>query len=246
MASELPEIMDGQAPEEQSPLFRLPREIRDNIYDLVALSEGHLHLRVVLKRGSKPQKRAFAADAFVRTSSQYKSERNGLDRTSSQLRQEYKEALERRIKLLMTTRDLAGNRLETPARRQQADVPARVHVSQLKHADGSITQSAQVLTIPLLWEGARWVSLEVRQSLVVHFAIDESEAQGVRNCIAGPLACVSHDATKVLFNWPRDAVPALKQIIGTAKATDWKGAFGLYAFWHNYVLRFMRKEDLRE
>lgn len=253
MASDLSEAMNGLALEAKLPLLRLPRELRDNIYDLLALSEDQLHLRIVLGKGSKPQKLFFTAEAFGRNDRLVKTDYTDLGRTSSQLRQEYAVALERRVRLLMTTRDLAGNRLGAPGKNQQVDVTARLHISQAKRADEPIAQNVHALTIPVRfsdWTRVQWArdswDLGERPSLVVHFAIDEDEVLEARGCIQGPLLDVGQTARDDLFNWPEGAVPATKQVVNTAKATDWKGSFGFYALWHNYVMRYTSKEILRE
>lgn len=240
MASDLPQLMNGLALGE-SPLFRLPRELRDNISDLLALSEDRLNLRILLKKGSKPQKTVFVA--------------KGFNSVCSQLRQEYTEALERRLKLLMVGKDLAGNQLNGADGHDGHAPVAHLHISQAQGANGS-SQHSHSLTLPVelfnrtraSWEQAaraQWAQatrdLVVQPLLIFTFA---AESEVVEPGSHGFVECSRVRDGKLhrsLFEWPENAAFPLQQIVRTAKATDWRGSTGLFLFWHSYLLRHIPK-----
>lgn len=86
---------------EKSPLFKLPPELRDTIYDIVATAEPILRLRIDVRQDLKG--RYAQAQAYTIT---------GLARACRLLRLEYGIALERRIKLFRTPKgDHNGLRL---------------------------------------------------------------------------------------------------------------------------------------
>lgn len=111
---------------EQSPFFRLPRELRDAIYDLVALDANSLYYEFSFKAGEPVQKRAFIssnvdADSPPLVEEHSTSDRirasgiwhttpentgcdSGLDRVCKQFTVEYKAAVERRIECLLSFR----------------------------------------------------------------------------------------------------------------------------------------------
>jgi len=70
--------------------FRLPLELRDEIYDMAAVDEEHLAIRIDLptSQESEPKITAYCT--------------TGLSRASSEVRREYAVALRRRVKSILT------------------------------------------------------------------------------------------------------------------------------------------------
>lgn len=69
-------------------LFKLPPELRDKIYDDIAAAEVNIGLKVTLKRQTSPKVAAYSV--------------RGLSHTCTQIRQEYSNRLQHRIKCLRT------------------------------------------------------------------------------------------------------------------------------------------------
>jgi hypothetical protein len=108
----------------QSPFFRLPRELRDSIYDLVALDAESLYYEFLLKEGEPVQKRAsvtsdvsrgcppLAGECYSSTGNpqlwQTTPEKTGcensLDRVCKQFTVECSAAVERRMERLLSFR----------------------------------------------------------------------------------------------------------------------------------------------
>ena len=81
---------DGTAATAHDPtFFGLPRELRDEIYTLAALSEHTLYREIILRAGCPPQKSAHVGQDAHRTLS------------DSQFEIEYSAAAERRVRSLM-------------------------------------------------------------------------------------------------------------------------------------------------
>lgn len=91
-ASRLPNSHSNDAqsstPIESCFFFKLPPELRDKIYDDVAAAEVNIGLKVTLKHHSSPKVAAYSV--------------RGLSHTCKQIRQEYSNRLQHRIKRLRT------------------------------------------------------------------------------------------------------------------------------------------------
>jgi hypothetical protein len=98
-------------------LEKLPRELRNQIYGYVAVSENDIGLHVTLKEGSKPKARAYAL--------------GGLSETCQQVRAEYSDALQRRIKGL-ATQGTCQKMVVTETRVQSCN---QQYVRTIRHAD---------------------------------------------------------------------------------------------------------------
>lgn len=83
----------------EPPFFRLPRELRDEIYDLVAMCEETLYCDITLTAGGPSQKTTHVDRGDRRTFSK------------SQFEVEYSAAIERRVKSLTAGRDRNGFKL---------------------------------------------------------------------------------------------------------------------------------------
>lgn len=87
------------------PFFRLPRKVRDQIYDLVAQSEDTMHYNVTLK--SKTGEEAQKTASIDRGAGPLYSD--------SQFETEYADTIKRRITKLLIGADLDGVQLESAA-----------------------------------------------------------------------------------------------------------------------------------
>lgn len=125
--------------------FGLPREVRDQIYGLAALSEHTLYRDIILRAGSPPQKSAHVGQDAHRTFS------------NSQFEIEYSAAAEVRVKSLMNGGDRSGFNLcgpgarnENGSRRAQAD-EIWLEMSKEEQEDGKVSHNvhALMLAIPL-------------------------------------------------------------------------------------------------
>ena len=104
----------------QAPFFRLPRELRDAIYDLVALNADSLYYELSLKAGKPVQKKAlitsdvssgcpplvgekeaFSGIVLVWQATEDNASEDGLDRVCEQFTVEHSAAVERRIECLL-------------------------------------------------------------------------------------------------------------------------------------------------
>ena len=101
----------------QPPFFRLPRELRDGIYDLVALSEETLYCDITLRADGPSQK----------TTEVHRGDR--VTFSKSQFEVEYSAAIEKRVKSLMAGRDRNGLELRGPGRLEYV---LSAHVSMVK------------------------------------------------------------------------------------------------------------------
>jgi hypothetical protein len=90
------------APIAQSPFFRLPRELRDESYELAVLSQKTFFYDITLRADTPAQKAAYIDRGARRTFS------------NSQFEVEFSAVAERRIKSLVGGRDGNGLRLEGP------------------------------------------------------------------------------------------------------------------------------------
>lgn len=138
---------DGTAATAHDPtFFGLPRELRDEIYTLAALSEHTLYREIILRAGCPPQKSAHVGQDAHRTLS------------DSQFEIEYSAAAERRVRSLMNGGDRSGfflcgpgARKEPYSQRAQADA-IWLEMSKEEQEDGEISHTvhALMLAIPLV------------------------------------------------------------------------------------------------
>jgi len=77
----------GPAKDTRCPFFKIPLELRDNVYDYVAWEEKNLSLHINLETVTEPKVHAYD---------------QGLSQTCTQLRHEYSARLRQRIKQLET------------------------------------------------------------------------------------------------------------------------------------------------
>lgn len=106
-------VVDATA---QPPFFRLPRELRDEIYDLAVVSEEKFYYDIAVRADGPAQKAMYIDRGAHRTFS------------NSQFEVEYSAAAERRIKSLVTGGDRCGLRLGEPGRPEyprQAEIMTR-------------------------------------------------------------------------------------------------------------------------
>lgn len=223
-----------------SRLFRLPLELRDEIYDLLALEETRIFVEIGLQKGEKPRKEVFAV--------------RGLGHTTALLRLEYTRAVERRVGGLMSKGDLNGDRICTPASMYKSLRKPRLDVSRTQRSDGSFDQHAHALTIQVPckfpywgWENPnsifRTFAADVRQHLVVTFTLDSNEDLESRLSIAGPREIRTREQG---YKFPRGCMAAMEEMASVAKSTKWTGLLRYLQLWQAYVLCWMRKDYFQE
>jgi hypothetical protein len=119
-----------------SPFFRLPREIRDEVYDLVALSEERMLYSITLKANERPQKAHVAP--------------RGASYACSVFMAEYQDAVTRRVKALMGQGD--GNGLRLSHFEPLSGSVVKVKMSEGESKDEPVQNIHAVrLVIPTLW-----------------------------------------------------------------------------------------------
>jgi hypothetical protein len=213
-----------------SPLFCLPRETRDHIYDLVALSEEKLLYKFTLKAGERPQK-AYSVP-------------RGASYACSEFMAEYRDAVERRVISLMGKGDHNGLRLSHFE-------PLSESVVKVKMSEGKIEDKpaqnihAVRLVVPalLITSEARTFGfdgpLERPQAVVVfQFKFPESERLGPLQDI--PLSWDKHDSRDGGFATPERYNPLVQQVRSISKKVDWKGCMRENMVWHVFFARYTR------
>lgn len=207
---------DGTAPSTNTAptILRLPREVRDNILDIVAKDDKRsLFLSIRLRgKNTKPDIHAYTT--------------NPIGHTCSQLRREYTEAVIRRFKGLG---ELENGLLSN------ADESKELHfrVKSAQCLRSSFSQYSQSLTLSTtLCPGA--VSADVlwgawcnswAYNLKVEFVADERMELDRRSVKFFP-----HDKSTELAHFLGASV-ALHSLV---KSTNWKGSEGCLALWNAY------------
>lgn len=241
MRFKLLETFKHKAPrkEQDSPLLRLPRELRDKIYSLVAATETRLHLYISLKKEEKPKKAIFTT--------------GGLGRTGTQLKREYTEALGEFVSKLVRSRE-QDFQLGSAEYLVQCN-SASLQVSRTWHTNGTYVQNTHTLRIPVPYEvhrGSGWVRKRDHSTYVddgtkplftISFADHESKELAFRHSLSGSLYHKRKSAD-VEYWWPKGAKSAIGQIATAVKGADWKGSLPLLSLWYVYGSRIAR--EMRE
>lgn len=213
------------------PFFRLPRELRDQIYDLVALSENTIYYDIALQVGEPPQKRiSVARDA---------------SRSRSQFEVEYSAAVERRVKSLFARSELSGKRFASPGAptlKETKDVWLRISKAR---ADGGFIQNIHLvkMTINLL-PPERLELKEHLQKMILVLEFVDSEDLGPRQDLIFPWARLTEGLRiecPPSFVLPPGCDPLVQQSLSLTKAVNWKGALREYMLWQTYFVRYARK-----
>lgn len=225
-----------------SPFLLLPRELRDMIYRLVAMTERRIYLRVALKKETKPLKAVFTL--------------GGLGQTNSQLKSEYTAALERRTRQLL--RGGKGNDEQLcPGLYSEEEGTACLQMCRTQGADGTYTLSTRSLTLTMPWEfhgravredlPAKRRTTASSELLVASFEIAECEnvKLAFRRYFTGFVSCDSPTAYRhPEYWWPKGSLSAMRHLSAAVKATDWRGSMPLFALWHTYggAIAWMMRE----
>lgn len=223
----------------QPPFFRLPRELRDKIYDLAVMSEEKFYYDIAL-RAERPAQKAVYID-------------RGAHRTfsNSQFETEYSAAAEQRIKSLVTGGDRCGLRLVGPGRpdyRRQAEIKTPqgmvkaedvwLEISKGPRADGHIGHSIHALVLAIRMTGPQITRLEPAPSVIFKFKFPDKAELGPRlrfDCywdIEAPTHIHDH------LHFPSDDDSVVQQILSISPGVDWKGSFREYMLWHRYIVKY--------
>lgn len=246
---------DHNSTTEKSPFFRLPRELRDAIYDWVALDVKALYYEFSLKAGEPVQKTPLTMSAMSRGCPELEGEysamptgtfrtwhekredtvtANGLGRVCKQFTTEYAAAVERRIECLLSDgrreprladNSWTGNRW------------VRRDVSKQEHADGCVVHNVHALTVPVPMV-YKPQSLEMLQAVAFFtFRFFDSEELGPRQHVVIPMPNDVHGEDYRKFRLPG---PLLQQMNNGVSAADWSGSKKrLYerSLWFQYFKR---------
>lgn len=232
-----------------SPVLKLTREVRNDIYTYAAKVERLIHLCVGLKKkGQKPQIQVSAV--------------GGLTESCSQIRKEYTEALEAHVYRL-TRGGESGGRL-VDAGYFVDDGAALLKVSRTQHISGTVTQNTHpsALSIPYaVHRHSGWVYHKHsgpahkrarsspyfvnRQSsticwrgaasrFVIYFADDEFDQLAASHFFEGS---VQYDRSNNLLSYWRQegCTAAVKQLSVAVKTVDWRICSQLLALWYAYA-----------
>ena len=221
----------------QPPFFRLPRELRDEIYDLVAMSEETLYCDITLREDGPSQKTTYVDRGDHRTFSK------------SQFEVEYSAAIEKRAKSLIAGRDRNGLQmwgLGRPEYVMGADarmVKAKevwLEASMGPRENGRISHNihALVFVAPLLGLGYTAIGLE--HSVVFKFKFPDKVELGPRlrlDCYwykYGP-----EQGENLHIRSVDDSV--VQQVLGIAKGMNWKGLVREYMLWQRFIVKYVHR-----
>ena len=228
------------------PFFRLPRELRDEIYDLVALSEQTLYCDITLRPDQPSQKTTHVDRGTCRTWSK------------SQFEIEYSDAVSRRVKALAAGVDRNGLQMRAPGipeyaqKIREREVKAEdiwLEVSEGVRADGRISQNvhALVLAIPLClsYDPRPWtekMNLPVRfePGMIFKFEFPDKLALGPRLRFDCYWEGMVEPHAEGLY-LPSEDGSVLQQVLGIGKEVSWKGCLREYMLWQRYVVKYARR-----
>jgi hypothetical protein len=231
------------------PFFSLPRELRDEIYDLAALDEQTLYCDVTLRGDAPSQKTAHAYRGAHRTS------------PSSQFEVEYSEAIARRVKSLVTRHDRngfyfggPGPILEVPKTGEEFKAEEIwLEVSKRQQDDGKTTYNIHALMLAVSLLNAR-IAAAVYNHSHVHNAVRTTLDPCVVFAFKFPDKAELGPRFRFDCYWdagverhreclylPSDDDCVLQQVLGIAKEVDWKGAVREYMMWQRYVVKYARR-----
>ena len=208
------------------PFFHLPRELRDEIYDLVAVSARTTYYDIVLEANRQPRTTAY------------------VTRGDSQFEVEFTAAVQRRVRSLLVGGDRSGLKLRGPDPREGARDPRKrdkaehhwLEGSQGQRADGSygLNIHALILVVPL---NPTPFSCEPCSTVVFTFRFPGQEELGSRQRFD---ACWVGDSGKLGF--PEVDRSAGQELLSIAQKVVWTGSIREYMMWRRYVVRYMREE----
>lgn len=230
---------NGSGATANSPLFRLARELRDNIYDRVMLEESAIHYEIALEAGKKPQTSAFTT--------------GGAGRACKQFRAEYAAAVERYVGRLISERNDDGCRLPTPkGETYKAGFPAEKDPPQLEiswtHSSG--LESSQIIrtitfSLPIRFPPTPVEYIQRKgPTLLITFKLMGSKEYGSSERLE--ILWKPKEWGRFYHTFPSALGPSLERVMATAKAVNWKGSLREYMLWQTQFVRFARVASAEE
>ena len=226
-----------------SPFFRLPRELRDEIYELAALSEETLYCNITLRADGPAQKTSHAGRDAHRTFAH------------SQFESEYSAAVERRIKSLVTGSDRNGLQLFVPGpskNRKSGGLEVKaeeiwLEVSKGQQEDGKVRHSVHtlMLAIPLMSPDGmttlEYISSATKMSQFVTFALKFPEKEELGPCLRFDCHWDGDKDANDRLLFLSDDGSISQQVLNVAKEMDWKGSVREYMLWQRYIVKYVRR-----
>lgn len=218
------------------PFFNLPRELRDQIYDLVALSEDVMFCDITIRKDKAPQKVISA--------------RREASHARTRFEVEYMAAIERRVKLLMTETDWRGMQLSYPGPPDPTWLNERVaflrmEVSRQKRADSKICQNVHTVTMAVPLHSTNRIELD-RQArstsappmLKFTFMFPDNKNPNWPHWVF-EFPWVDHKIdNENIFVSPPGSGSLIHQAPSVAKGTNWNGCLREYMVWQRYFVRY--------
>ncbi|KAM0711123.1 hypothetical protein Q7P35_001862 [Cladosporium inversicolor] len=215
-----------------APFFRLPRELRDEVYDLVALSARTTYYDITLEANKQPEKIAYVI------------------RGGSQFEIECAAAAERRIRSLLVAGDRSGLVLSSPeapqhVKNRDKQVKAEQHwheVSQGKCAGGYNGRNihALILVVPLVTK-ANSSRFRYPSTVMFTFRFSGKEELGPRRRVD---AYWHHDIRRLQDSrrliFPSVGGSAVQELLKIAQKVVWTGSFREYMIWQRYIAALRR------
>lgn len=226
----LTKVDKASAPKPSTPLFRLPRELRDEVYNLVIPSEIEIHYVLTLEPGKRPQTTIFAAT-------------HGVAHTCHQLRDEYSAAVEPYVKKLVQGQYIGRAELSGPGPDNEylvLEIPQfEITRAPRVELDAEIERTQQIqaikIDVPVRERGHTSRKLT---TLILSFSF------------AGFKEDDCHERFDILWkkesntlDIPASLAPSLAQIIETARAVDWKGSLREKLLWQTYFVRHAKRAE---
>lgn len=241
MADELAAIATNDNDEANAnlPLFRLPRELRDNIYALVIASEESIFYNVALEAGKQPQTKTSVG--------------GNTGRACRQLRIEYATAVKRYtepfVKRLVSGQIVDGFRISYPGPlerlREKNIAPLQISWTRCK-SNGSI-RNIRTITIAVLVQQA---PLKVFHeptgpefTLFASFEFSGSDEDGSSERLSIKMHRKRPGCGWGSYMIPSDLDASVQQAVSFAKTVNWKGYVREYTFWFNYFVRCWRSDE---
>lgn len=210
------------------PFFRLPRELRDEIYNLAALGEDTIYYDIALKADEPPQKTAYTRQSTDRSFS------------DTQFEVEFAVAIENRVKALMGGCDQNGLHLCGPGRRHEKASWKGIwlEVSEGKRPDSEVSQNIHAVKLDIPLEPS-YMHPGHEPSMVVAFKFPAKVELGPR--IWFDCFWVTTDSSdRYMLVVPSKDDSVVQQLRSIAKEVSWTGSVREYMLWERYIARYVR------
>jgi hypothetical protein len=223
------------------PFFRLPRELRDEICELAALSEQTLYHDIELRAEGPAQKAVYVDRGAPCTF------------PNSQFEVEYSAAVEKRVKSLMNGRDRNRLKLWGPGpleyvrRADPIMVRAKdvwLETSKGPRPDGQVSYNIHtlVLVIPLrsiIHEEVPY-EIELEARVIFEFRFPDKAELGPRLRLD---CCWDGDGPDQGDNlhMPSYNESVVQRVLSIAKETNWKGSVREYMLWQCFIVKYVHR-----